>query len=228
MPTCDESAPPCLAAGRHDSSFYRCPSGGRRYHVSKDGVHPACSRKRFLDDVITAEEVPAVLRCQRSGCRQLWLKEVIVAAKKKKVVKEKKPIRVYWSKTGSWYVDIPRSGIYPYRRKADAVQNGKRAAKIEGRELVVEDKPIPPEKNNGWTSVKDKLPKCSKKRDSFGVAVLVWPYREPFTHLSSPGPKKVERAFYGRRITNEPNFYLHGAIVHGVTHWQSMPEKPKR
>jgi hypothetical protein len=98
------------------------------------------------------------------------------------------------------------------------------------KELVVTDRPIPPEKSNGWISVKHELPKCSRKNDSFGVPVLVWPYVEPMglgPHSGKAEPKRVERVFYGRRITDEPNFYLHGALVSGVTHWQLLPEKPK-
>lgn len=36
---------------------------------------------------------------------------------------------------------------------------------------------------------------------------------------------EVKQAFYGRRITNEPRFYLHGAILE-VEWWMPMPDVP--
>lgn len=73
---------------------------------------------------------------------------------------------------------------------------------------------------NKWISVKDRLPKCDTQPDSFGVEVLVWP--QP--HGVGMGQAT---AFYGARVTDEPDFYLHGALVCGVTHWMPLPEGPQ-
>jgi len=72
---------------------------------------------------------------------------------------------------------------------------------------------------NEWISVEDWLPECSRKPNSFGVQVLVWPYREE--------DKRID-LFYGCRITDEPSFYVYGATRHGITHWMPLPEPPKQ
>lgn len=72
-----------------------------------------------------------------------------------------------------------------------------------------------------WISVKDALPECSKKPDSFGVCVLVWP------PIKEHGSSDLPIAFYGCRVTDEPSFYIYGKIV-DVTHWMPLPEGPKK
>ena len=69
-----------------------------------------------------------------------------------------------------------------------------------------------------WFSVKDAKPKCSRKNGSLGVPVLVWP-RIP---TDSNG-----FCYYGRRVTNHPEFYLFGSIIsHKITHWAYLPPSP--
>lgn len=70
-----------------------------------------------------------------------------------------------------------------------------------------------------WISVKDRLPKCSMKPNSFGVQVLIWP---PY---KQDGCSDVHEAFYGCRQTDEPNFYLYGRLI-DVTHWMPLPSAP--
>ena len=77
-----------------------------------------------------------------------------------------------------------------------------------------------------WTKVEFALPKCNRKKGSHGVPVLVWPYREPL-HPGSDRTKKVMMAYYGKRVVDEGSFYLHGAVLHEVTHWMYLPEKPQ-
>jgi hypothetical protein len=73
----------------------------------------------------------------------------------------------------------------------------------------------------GWVSVKDRLPKCNKKPDSFGVQVLIWP------HATFSGTADSPVAFFGCRVTDEPSFYLYGAVLDGVEYWMELPEGPK-
>lgn len=67
-----------------------------------------------------------------------------------------------------------------------------------------------------WTNIADGLPKCSRKPDSLGVEVLIWPPHEDGSRT----------AFYGRRQTREPNFYKYGAVLHHVQFWQYAPTPP--
>lgn len=67
----------------------------------------------------------------------------------------------------------------------------------------------------GWVSVDTRLPKCLRGRDDLGTQVLVWP------HVDGSAV-----AFYGRRATGRPTFYLYGAVAR-VTHWMPLPEGPK-
>jgi len=34
-------------------------------------------------------------------------------------------------------------------------------------------------------------------------------------------------AFFGCRITDEPSFYIYGAVLDHVTHWMPLPDPPK-
>lgn len=72
-----------------------------------------------------------------------------------------------------------------------------------------------------WIPVTDRLPECDIKPDSFGVQVLIWP------HATFRGTADSPTAFYGCRVTNDPSFYLYGAVVDGITHWMPLPEGPK-
>ena len=68
----------------------------------------------------------------------------------------------------------------------------------------------------GWISVKKALPKCDRRPYSFGVLVLVWPRTDNGI------------AFYGKRFTSRPSFYLYGIVLDGITHWQPLPDGPKK
>ena len=74
-----------------------------------------------------------------------------------------------------------------------------------------------------WISVKTKRPHCKRDLWSLGTPVLIWP----------PNPNDINStdlhgfAFYGRRATGRPAFYLYGCEIHGVTHWMPMPKGPK-
>ena len=73
---------------------------------------------------------------------------------------------------------------------------------------------------SGWTHVSERKPKCNSKRDSLGAPVLV------FSVGGNLDGRHVFEAYYGKRLTAEPNFYLFGAVLHDVSHWQPLPEAP--
>lgn len=66
-----------------------------------------------------------------------------------------------------------------------------------------------------WVSVEEGLPKHNKKPGTFGVEVLI-----------APQVDGLATAFYGRRVTNKPGFYRHGAAIHDITHWRYLPALP--
>lgn len=68
----------------------------------------------------------------------------------------------------------------------------------------------------GWVSVEERLPECDMKAGSLGVEVIVYPKPE----------KGESTAFFGCRLTNEPDFYKYGSRVGGVTHWMPLPPAP--
>jgi len=72
----------------------------------------------------------------------------------------------------------------------------------------------------GWVSVKDRLPQCSTKPNSFGVPVLIYPPHK------APGAADANCAFFGTRVTDEPSFYLYGRCIE-VTHWMPIPAAPE-
>lgn len=78
----------------------------------------------------------------------------------------------------------------------------------------------------GWIKVDEAKPKCPRGADAFGTPVLIWP-RKPSPH-DMKGTRVDGFAYYGRRATGRPAFYLYGAEFHGVTHWMPMPEGPKK
>jgi hypothetical protein len=67
-----------------------------------------------------------------------------------------------------------------------------------------------------WLSIEKVKPKCSRDPDALGVPVLIWPRK---TH-------EYGVAYYGRRATGKPAFYLYGAEISGVTHWMPLPLGP--
>jgi len=73
---------------------------------------------------------------------------------------------------------------------------------------------------DAWISVDDKLPKCSTRPNSFGVPVLIWP------HFSGDGHSDAPIAFYGKRISGKPCFYLYGRRLYHVRFWKPLPSGP--
>jgi Protein of unknown function (DUF551) len=73
-----------------------------------------------------------------------------------------------------------------------------------------------------WISVEDQKPHCPRDSMALGTPVLIWP-RNPTT-IRGCGVDGF--AYYGKRATGHPTFYLHGAELHGVTHWQPLPGGP--
>lgn len=72
-----------------------------------------------------------------------------------------------------------------------------------------------------WISVEAEKPHCPRGSMAFGTPVLIWP--------RNPGDGGAYGfAYYGKRATGKPAFYLHGAELHGVTHWKPMPAGPER
>ncbi len=72
-----------------------------------------------------------------------------------------------------------------------------------------------------WLSVEMVKPPCPRDRDALGTPVLIWPRKQRRGEPPNDG-----FAYYGRRATGYPAFYLHGAAIQGVTHWQPMPKGP--
>lgn len=70
-----------------------------------------------------------------------------------------------------------------------------------------------------WIKVEDRKPKCSAIPGSLGVPVLIWPRHDADGCAPSPF------AFYGRRQTDGPNFYLYGSVIY-PTHWAPLPKGP--
>lgn len=74
-----------------------------------------------------------------------------------------------------------------------------------------------------WWDVKSRRkPPCSRNPEAPGTPVLVWPCVDVST-----GEKVVQQAYYGRRATGRPAFYLYGAEIHGVRCWAHIPGVPE-
>ena len=73
-----------------------------------------------------------------------------------------------------------------------------------------------------WLSVKMVKPPCPRSKDALGTPVLIWP-RNPCGLFSGVDGF----CYYGKRATGRPEFYLYGAVIHGITHFQLMPKGPK-
>lgn len=140
---------------------------------------------------------------------------------------EKKAVRVMWlCKPAVWAVLVPRDSARTYSKKADAVRIARQHAKAEGRPVHIGKKPkkLPAPQLFQWSSVSKRCPPHDGKKDSLGTAVLVWPY----FHGNYEGePPVVMAAYYGRRVTNRPSFYLYGAVLGSITHWMLPPEPPR-
>lgn len=67
-----------------------------------------------------------------------------------------------------------------------------------------------------WISVADKKPPCPRKSD-LGTPVIV----------AVKGACESSIAFYGKCVSGKPDFYLYGAVLSGITHWQLFPKPPK-
>jgi len=75
-------------------------------------------------------------------------------------------------------------------------------------------------KRSDWIPVKTAKPKCPRSQNSLGTLVLI------LTRCPK-GSSVSGFAYYGRRATGKPAFYLFGAEIFGVTHWMPMPDGPK-
>lgn len=71
------SAVPDGCAAPADSSWYRNPSGGRRFHApDPTGLASACGIVVLDEDAaVPFDEVPEVLRCRRAACRNIYDRE---------------------------------------------------------------------------------------------------------------------------------------------------------
>lgn len=73
-----------------------------------------------------------------------------------------------------------------------------------------------------WVKTTVAQPEHNKRRDSFGTEVLIWPPHK------SEGQADAHTAFYGRRISADAAFYLHGAILHPQpAFWARLPDGPE-
>lgn len=69
--------------------------------------------------------------------------------------------------------------------------------------------------------VNEKKPRCPKNEHE-GTPVLVW-----FGDDSCPDDRTDHGiAYYGRRQTAEPNFYIYGRVI-SPSHWSYLPAGPK-
>jgi hypothetical protein len=57
-----------------DASFLNCPGHSGRYHFFDENRNAMCGQMMmpYMETGTHPSEVPAVLRCRRNGCRQLW------------------------------------------------------------------------------------------------------------------------------------------------------------
>ena len=120
----------------------------------------------------------------------------------------------------------------PKASTVSAMSNAAIADVIEGKGVVcsfadflqeVANRLRSPRPGLEWTPVGRGVPKCDRKKDSFGTPVLVWPY---YPGNYEDEPPMVMTAYYGKRVTTRPSFYLHGSVLGGITHWSYMPEPP--
>ncbi len=69
-----------------------------------------------------------------------------------------------------------------------------------------------------WLSVEMVKPSCPRDVNAVGTPVLIWPRWH--------GNSLDGFAYYGRRATGKPAFYLFGAEIYDVTHWMPLPKGP--
>lgn len=77
---------------------------------------------------------------------------------------------------------------------------------------------------SNWISVKERLPECDRRPDTFGIQVLVWP-----RDTLKEGYSEAATAFYGTRYgaASKPVFYMYGRVLSGITHWMPLPDPPE-
>ncbi len=85
----------------------------------------------------------------------------------------------------------------------------------------------PPPRFGVWTPVTSAVPQCDPRPNSFGVPVLVWPNLRT-QHTVREAEIIQPYAFYGRRCSDEPEFYFAGCVLDDVTHWMPLPEGPTK
>lgn len=71
-----------------------------------------------------------------------------------------------------------------------------------------------------WFAADRKQPKCDMKEDSLGTPVLIWP-----PHVEGDGYSVMPMAFFGRRVTARPSFYVYGRTISPQL-WAYIPEPP--
>ena len=69
-----------------------------------------------------------------------------------------------------------------------------------------------------WFDAALKEPKCDNKPDSFGTPVLIWP-----PHNESDQYAIAHVAYFGRRVTTKPSFYIYGRTIN-PQFWAYIPE----
>jgi len=74
-----------------------------------------------------------------------------------------------------------------------------------------------------WISVKTAKPPCKRDPNALGTPVLIWPRRPLGSQDCIDG-----FCYYGRHATGRPTFYLFGAQIDNITHWQPLPNGPGR
>lgn len=73
------TTPSLRAATIDGTARWSCAQYSSRWHICAEGSRSACGECGLNDNALTvdAATVPLVDRCQRSGCRQRWPKEVL-------------------------------------------------------------------------------------------------------------------------------------------------------
>jgi len=75
-----------------------------------------------------------------------------------------------------------------------------------------------------WIPVSSIKPPCKRDPDALGTPVLIWP-----RNGGLPAQYGCDGfAYYGRRATGRPDFYIHGVPLPKVTHWMPRPKGPRK
>lgn len=77
--------------------------------------------------------------------------------------------------------------------------------------------------STNWNDASKVKPRCPRKPHSLGTPVIVY---QPGANTKI-GERRVFEAYYGKRLSSSPCFYLYGSELHGITHWHPLPKEPK-